>query len=400
MMKLVVGQTLVLTLCVGILFGFTFGYLLLVTTHYSVKNIKWNLPSHADYMRSGQFRNQLPHARHRSLSSPDNWALASFPWWEKLAPPSVSVGLSLVGDGGGIHSHTYDLESDLAALQVKPSGRCQGAPQVEALCQDHRTRNIPQAGVRSLLFHPCQGSHHEAFARCEKHLLATLHASPKEDIFTTGIRQVRLAQPYDPHHHSDLENVENIPVGSMGEHSSDEEFHKDEDLVAREMAQKVRVLCWIMTNPKNHKKKARHVKATWGRRCNIVLFMSSINDTSLPTVALPVKEGRDHLWAKTKEAFKYVYKHYLDQADFFMKADDDTYVVVENLRFMLSIYDPLLPLFFGCRFKPFVKHGYMSGGAGYVLSKAAVTLFVEKALPDKRCRQNHGGCEDIEIGTL
>ncbi|KAM8977547.1 glycoprotein-N-acetylgalactosamine 3-beta-galactosyltransferase 1-like [Pelodytes ibericus] len=140
---------------------------------------------------------------------------------------------------------------------------------------------------------------------------------------------------------------------------------------------KVRVLCWIMTGPKNLDTKAIHLKYSWTRHCNVVLFMSSVTNESFPTIGLDTKEGRDQLYWKTIRAFQYVHKHYFDQADWFFKADDDTYVVVDNLRWMLSNYTPDQPVYFGKRFKPFAKQGYMSGGAGYVLSKEALNRFVD-----------------------
>merc|ERR1712029_1248101 len=118
-------------------------------------------------------------------------------------------------------------------------------------------------------------------------------------------------------------------------------------------------------------------------------------------IKLQVGEGRDNLWGKTKLAFQHVYEHYRDQADWFMKADDDTYVIVENLRYMLEPYKPSQPIYFGCKFKPYVKQGYMSGGAGYVLSKEALRRFATRGLGDKTgviCRSDGGGAGDVEMG--
>lgn len=154
--------------------------------------------------------------------------------------------------------------------------------------------------------------------------------------------------------------------------------HTEEDRhVADALYKKVRILCWVMTGPDNLHSKARHVKATWSRHCNTVLFMSSVENRDFPTVGLGTSEGRDQLYWKTIRAFHYVLKNHGEEADWFLKADDDTFVVVENLRWILSNYSSEEPIYFGKRFKPYVKQGYMSGGAGYVLSKEALRRFVQ-----------------------
>ncbi|XP_057381630.1 glycoprotein-N-acetylgalactosamine 3-beta-galactosyltransferase 1-like [Daphnia carinata] len=166
-----------------------------------------------------------------------------------------------------------------------------------------------------------------------------------------------------------------------------------------DLYEKVRVLCWILTSPDNHKTKALAVKETWGKRCNVLLFMSSAADPSLPSVQLPVREGRNQLWGKTREAFRHIWNHYRDEADWFLKADDDTYVVVENLRYFLSPYNTSKALWFGHKYKAIVETGYFSGGAGYVLSKEATRRFVEEGYFNAlACRHDHEGAEDAEMG--
>ncbi|XP_067649038.1 glycoprotein-N-acetylgalactosamine 3-beta-galactosyltransferase 1-like [Haliotis asinina] len=171
----------------------------------------------------------------------------------------------------------------------------------------------------------------------------------------------------------------------------------DNDVISKALYQKERVLCWIMTSPKNLDVKARVVRDTWSRRCNKVLFMSSVTDPKFPTIGLNVSEGRRHLTAKTMQAFRYIYENHFDDADWFMKADDDTYVILENLRYFLTSQNKSEPVFFGHLFKVILRQGYYSGGGGYVLSKEALRRYGEKGHDPKVCHPD-GGSEDVEMG--
>lgn len=51
---------------------------------------------------------------------------------------------------------------------------------------------------------------------------------------------------------------------------------KDSYAVADELYSKIRILCIVMTEANNHYELAIHIKNTWGKRCNKLLFMSSV----------------------------------------------------------------------------------------------------------------------------
>lgn len=170
----------------------------------------------------------------------------------------------------------------------------------------------------------------------------------------------------------------------------------------------VRVLCWILTTPKNHRTRADHVKRTWGKRCNKLIFISSGYDKSLDTVALNVTTDKPNMtWGKTKRAFQFVYEKYRNDADWFLKADDDTYVILENLRYFLYAYSTTDPIYFGYKMKrsDSLKQGYFSGGAGYVLSQNALHRFADALNhqlsfeKNSNCRiDSDAGVEDLELG--
>jgi glycoprotein-N-acetylgalactosamine 3-beta-galactosyltransferase len=189
---------------------------------------------------------------------------------------------------------------------------------------------------------------------------------------------------------------------------------KSLEAMATKQSEDIRILCLVMTEPSTHKTKAYQVYRTWGKRFTYIEFLTTEADPEIPTIVSPTEEEYDLIWGKTKFGFKTAYEKYYDKVDWVMKADDDTFVILENLRYLLSSYNHSEPIWLGCEFKvsaegiarePWMdgwigKYGWMSGGAGYVLSKESVRRFNEISLPNADiCEQGDEGSEDVNMAN-
>ncbi|XP_076076046.1 glycoprotein-N-acetylgalactosamine 3-beta-galactosyltransferase 1-like [Mytilus galloprovincialis] len=156
------------------------------------------------------------------------------------------------------------------------------------------------------------------------------------------------------------------------------------------------IMCLVLTTHTTLLSKAKAVNDTWGKRCNKTIFFTNRPSTLPNVVYLDLaKDGRKHLTDKVVRIFDYVHTHFTEY-DWFLKADDDTYVILENLRHFLSYFKSTEPVYLGQNYKLYTKQGYHSGGAGYVLSKEALNKLMF-GIKYKNCPKD-GKDEDVDIG--
>jgi len=175
-----------------------------------------------------------------------------------------------------------------------------------------------------------------------------------------------------------------------------DEHHKGGDIIAKAMKKKIKVLCWVLMSQDRLPTHGRAIKDTWGKRCTVLLFFSDHDDKELGAINLESHGAvMSNMWSKTRAAWRYVYTNHKNDADWFLKADDDSYVIMENLRLLLSGYDPQTPKYLGRWFK--TSGGYNTESTGYVLSKGTLRTFARALNNPDKCIEK-SDLDDSNVG--
>uniref|UniRef100_A0A914V1D1 N-acetylgalactosaminide beta-1,3-galactosyltransferase n=1 Tax=Plectus sambesii TaxID=2011161 RepID=A0A914V1D1_9BILA len=168
-----------------------------------------------------------------------------------------------------------------------------------------------------------------------------------------------------------------------------------------------RVFCWIMTTSLYRQSRTIYLEDTWPKRCDRYMFFTDnatdLDESFHKTIFANLNEGHENLWEKTKAAMQYIYENLVNDFDYFLKADDDTYIVVENLRQFLAPFNGSDHHYFGYKWSHELRHGHASGGAGYVLSRSTLKLLVESLSNTTICpailaNATNEIAEDLQVG--
>lgn len=106
----------------------------------------------------------------------------------------------------------------------------------------------------------------------------------------------------------------------------------------------------VMTASKYLDTRAKAVYDTWGREVpgKILFFSSEYSySDSVPVVALP---GIDDSYPPQKKSFtmlKYMHDHYIEQFEWFLRADDDVFIRTDKIDALLRSVDSRKPWFIG-----------------------------------------------------
>jgi len=140
------------------------------------------------------------------------------------------------------------------------------------------------------------------------------------------------------------------------------------------------VMVMLFTHQRGYKVRRRRVMNTWGKHTpHFVTVLGalppdvsedSVDGDGVLEVGLQI-DDYDNLHKKVTSSFNWICTQKLyEQRDWFMKMDDDAFLVTYNLGEFLKNFDPNEPHYLGFLLKYLdTEFVYASGGAGYLFSK-------------------------------
>jgi hypothetical protein len=175
-----------------------------------------------------------------------------------------------------------------------------------------------------------------------------------------------------------------------------------------------RIFCMIFTTQNSFRKKATAVYQTWANKCDSLKFVfkmtnefklnkSEENSVQLEDIYDPPEvnslDKYNDLTIKVYSTIKHLYKTRVTGFDWYLKADDDSFVFFDNLRKFVADKNPSKSVTYGydLRHKDYVYH---QGGATYLMSKKAFHRIGAKLNYNfKSCPNSNNGNEDIDVAT-
>ena len=117
---------------------------------------------------------------------------------------------------------------------------------------------------------------------------------------------------------------------------------------------------------------------TWTTRCSHVVFFAS-GKAHLPSPAVKLKTKSDiKSWASLREISQHIAKKYLDEYEWFLLVEEDTFIIMENLAYYLAVHNSSKAWYFGHSYTGSLRFNYNVAGAGTVLSKGALRRLSNK----------------------
>jgi hypothetical protein len=115
---------------------------------------------------------------------------------------------------------------------------------------------------------------------------------------------------------------------------------------------------------------------TWGRHVFMPFIATDAADTDYPNALVLGDEGKQDLGGKTLQAFSKFCEYY-DDGDFFVLADDDSFIVAHRVeRYLRAYRNPEEPLYAGYTLTH-TKRPFVGGGGGIVISRMTLYKFCE-----------------------